>query len=81
MGKNEKIKQGVKIALGSVLVIFFWWATITGYSIGDHIDPIMVVWGVIFVFGAILGPVLGILAWPFLLQEVYVRLKRRKSSN
>lgn len=81
MGKNEKIKQGVKIALGSVLVIFFWWATITGYSIGDPIDPIMVALGVIFVFGAILGPVLGILAWPFLLREVYVRLRRRKSSN
>jgi MFS family permease len=81
MGKNEKIKQGVKIALGSVLVIFFWWATITGYSIGDPIDPIIVAWGIVFVFGAILGPVLGILAWPFLLREVFVNLRKRKSSK
>lgn len=79
MGKTEKIKYGIKIALGSVLVLFFWWTTITGYSLGDPIDPQMVIWGTIFVFGAILGPVVGVLAWPFLLREVVTHLKRSKT--
>lgn len=79
MGKTEKIKYGIKIALGSLLVLFFWWATITGYTLGNPLDPQMVFWGIVFVFATVLGPVLGVLAWPFLLREVLIRFKRRKS--
>lgn len=41
----------------------------------------MVVWGVVFVFGAILGPVIGVLVWPFLLREVFAYYKRSRSSK
>lgn len=69
MGKTEKIKYGIKISLGLLLVIFFWWAIITGYSIGDKIDPLTAIVGVLFVFGVVLGPVLGILVWPLAIKK------------
>lgn len=81
MRKIEKIKYGIKVSLGSILVLFFWWATITGYTPGDPLDPQMVIWGIVFVFSAILGPVIGVLAWPFLLREVFICFKSRKSSK
>lgn len=79
MAKIETIKPAIKIALGSILVLFFWWASITGYSIGDPLDPLMLFWGIVLVFGAILGPVVGVLIWPFLVKEVFVYFRKSKS--
>lgn len=78
MAKIETIKTAIKIALGIVLVLFFWWATITGYSVGDPIDPLMLFWGIVFVFGAVLGPVVGILIWPFLAREILAHFQKPK---
>lgn len=79
MQKTEKIKYAVKLGLGAVLLLGYWWATITGYTLGDPIDPLMLFWGIVFVFATILGPIGGILIWPFLVREVFVHLKRSKS--
>lgn len=78
MQKIKKVRFSIQLALGTILVLFIWWATITGYTIGDPIDPFMVLWGVVFVFGAIFGPVIGLLVWSILIKEIVLKYKGGK---
>lgn len=76
MASGNKFVRYLKVSFGSLAVIAIWWITITGYSIGDPVDPTMLFWGLVFVFGAIFGPVIGLLVWPLLLHRLFIRPKK-----
>lgn len=81
MNKMNKVKYYAMVSAGSLVVLFYWWTTITDYQLGEPIQPLMLFWGIVFVFGVVGGPVCGLLVWPIIANLVFKKLKHKVISR
>jgi hypothetical protein len=76
---KKDVGQIASFVLGSVAVLFYWWATITGFEWkGDGID-MLVVW--VPIIAVILGLIMFAVAVPIMLFQYVFRHKEQRQSD